>query len=195
MRRETRGPMTAAELARVHMIMPGEHFVSPAPAVLGTLLGSCVSACMWDPVLGVGGMNHFMLPDAPDHGAPSGAPARYGLYAMEVLINDLLRRGAQRERIRTKVFGGANMTGSDAREHIGSRNARFVLSFLAEDGFIPEVAELGGDNCRRIYFETATGVVRMNRVKKREGVQVLDAEARYGQSLSAAPVEGELTFF
>lgn len=190
-----RKPMTSAELSKVHMIMPGEHFVSARPVIIGTLLGSCVAACMWDPEMGIGGMNHFMLPDGPSGTAPSGAPARYGLYAMEVLINDLLRRGCERSRLRTKVFGGANITGSSSNMHIGARNAQFVLRFLADDGFIPDAADLGGSNSRRIYFNTVTGTVRVNRVKKIQTDEILALEDRYSSQLTVDSPEGDLTYF
>lgn len=188
-------PLTAAELAKVHMIMPGEHFVSTQPVLIGTLLGSCVAACMWDPQTGMGGMNHFMLPDGPSGSSPEGAPARYGLYAMEVLINDLLRRGCERSRLRTKVFGGANITGSTSTQHIGARNAQFVLRFLADDGFIPDAADLGGSHSRRIYFNTATGTVRVSRVRKVQTDEILALEDRYSNSLKSDSTEGDLTYF
>lgn len=190
-----RKPMTAAELSQVHMIMPGEHFVSAKPVVIGTLLGSCVSACMWDPELKIGGMNHFMLPDGPTGSSPDGAPARYGLYAMEVLINDLLRRGCERNRLHTKVFGGANITGNASNEHIGARNARFVLRFLADDGFVPEAADLGGANSRRIYFNTATGMVRVNKVRKVGTDEILALENKYSSSLQQKMSDSDLTYF
>ena len=89
-------------------ILPGEYFATDGDMALVTVLGSCVAACLRDPVAGVGGMNHFMLPRDDTSGALSRS-ARYGAYAMEVLINQLMRMGARRERLEAKVFGGGNV--------------------------------------------------------------------------------------
>lgn len=132
---------------RVHVVQAG-HAISDDPAVcLTTILGSCVAACLWDPVAGVGGMNHFLLPERPEGAV---GDKRYGVQAMEVLINGLLQRGARRERLQAKAFGGGRM--SERMADIGARNAAFIRGFLADEG-IPLVAEsLGGGAARRIQF-------------------------------------------
>lgn len=112
------------------IIMPGDYFVSWAPAEISTLLGSCVSACVWDSHRKIGGLNHFMLPDSPSEARSLGDKTkslRYGLYAMECLVNDLLTMGAKREHLSAKVFGGANITGALNTQHVGRRNAEFVI--------------------------------------------------------------------
>lgn len=142
---------------KVHVIQ-GEHHVSDDPEVmLTTVLGSCVSACLHDPVAGLGGMNHFLLADA---GAGGDSEAvRYGAYAMEVLINSLLKRGAARGRLQAKVFGGARMF--DGLSDVGAGNARFVRGFLEVEA-IPLISEsLGGLTARRVEFWPATGRARV----------------------------------
>lgn len=135
-------------------VVQGEYRISSdRNEVLSTLLGSCVAVCLWDPVAKVGGMNHFLLPIGPK-GAADG-PMRYGVHAIEVLINALLRRGAHRERLRAKLFGGARI--SARLRDIGSANAAFAREYLATED-IPCVAEsLGGISARRVLFRPATG--------------------------------------
>lgn len=129
-------------------------------AVFTTILGSCVAACLFDPVAARGGMNHFLLP------AASGASAqdqRYGVNAMELLINSLLKAGARRDRLQAKVFGGARM---NARlEDIGAQNADFVRRFLGTEGICIVGESLGGDMARRIHFWPSTGRARQYLVK------------------------------
>jgi chemotaxis protein CheD len=108
-------------------ILPGEYYVSVQESLLVTVLGSCVAACIRDADSGIGGMNHFMLPD--DGEKPLGMSARYGTYAMEVLINHLLKLGARRNRLEAKVFGGGAVLASLASSNVGARNAEFVLDF------------------------------------------------------------------
>ena len=132
---------------------------------MSTVLGSCVAACLFDPVRGVGGMNHFLLADGDGEEA-----MRYGAYAMEVLINDLLKLGASRERLQAKLFGGAKMI--ERLNDIGADNARFARRFLATEG-IPIVGEsLGGRRARRIEFWPVGG-----RARQREVEQFVDTAA------------------
>lgn len=148
---------------RLHVVQGGQAVSDDPEVCLTTLLGSCVSACLWDETAGVGGMNHFLLPEAPD-GAPDGAATdrRYGVQAMELLINALLARGARRDRIRAKVFGGGRMTAG--MMDIGARNAAFVRRFLNDEDIVVEAASLGGEAARRIQFWPTTGRARQHRV-------------------------------
>lgn len=138
-------------------VLQGEHKVSGAKEVLfSTILGSCVAVCLWDEGAGLGGMNHFLLPFGPKAAAAS--PERYGVHAMEVLINALLKTGARRNRLQAKLFGGARM--SAALSDIGLSNARFAREFLATED-IPCLAEsLGGNSARRVLFRPSTGQAR-----------------------------------
>jgi len=142
---------------RTVTVLQGETYVSADPGeVLTTILGSCVAVCLWDPVGRVGGMNHFLL---PGEAGPGRDKIKFGTHAMELLINGLLRRGAMRNRLEAKVFGGANMI-SQFRD-IGAGNIQFARQFLRAEN-IPCVSEsLGGSEARRIRFWPTTGQVRM----------------------------------
>lgn len=147
-----------ASPTRLHVIQ-GSHAVSADPEVMmTTILGSCVAACIRDPVAGVGGMNHFLLPEAPDAG---GSPdRRYGVQSMELLINGLLRLGARRDRLEAKVFGGGRMLSGVT--DIGARNAEFVQRFLADEEIPVVGASLGGSAARRIQFWPGSGRARQH---------------------------------
>lgn len=138
-------------------VSQGEYKTSnEANVVLSTVLGSCVAACIWDPDAGIGGMNHFLLASSSD--TEKSNSLRYGVHAMEMLINDLLKKGAKRSGLRAKLFGGANMASNLG--DIGASNARFAKQFLATED-IPCLAEsLGGTNARRVLFRPTLGQVR-----------------------------------
>ncbi|MBU1324682.1 MAG: chemotaxis protein CheD [Alphaproteobacteria bacterium] len=172
-------------MRRIHVVQ-GSHAVSgDADVCLTTILGSCVSACVWDPQAHLGGMNHFLLPEAPD-GAP--ADRRYGVQAMELLINALLARGARRDRLRAKVFGGGRM--SESMADIGGRNAEFVRRFLRDEEIPVEAESLGGSAARRIQFWPTTGRVRQHMVDP-GGVA---RDERHAAPVPA-PAGGELELF
>lgn len=137
-------------------VIQGDFVISEDPAeVLTTVLGSCIAVCMCDPVRKIGGMNHFLLPKRE---GLEGENVRYGAYAMELLINGLLRQGADRTRIQAKMFGGASMMGN--LRDIGASNAAFAKRFLSDEG-IPCTAEsVGGTSARRIRFWPTNGRVR-----------------------------------
>lgn len=171
---------------RVHVVQGCQEVSGDADVCLTTILGSCVAACIWDPTARVGGMNHFLLPEAPCGGAPT--DRRYGVQAMELLINALLARGASRDRLRAKVFGGGRM--NDGMADIGARNAEFVRRFLNHEGIGIEGESLGGSSARRIQFWPASGRARQHLVDTR----VLPPETRP----TPAPVVeagGELELF
>lgn len=141
---------------RVHIVQ-GEHYVTHEPNVmLTTLLGSCVSACMRDPVARVGGMNHFLLP-AGDH-AHDGQLLRYGVHAMELLVNGILKAGGARDRLEVFLFGGARMTATFT--DIGAANADFAEEFMRREGIRIRSASLRGDRARRIQFWPHSGRIR-----------------------------------
>ena len=118
-------------------VLPGEYFVHDEDLLVMTTLGSCIAACIWDRVARVGGMNHFMLPDV---GAGMADGGRYGSYAMELLINELLKRGATRMTLEAKVFGGAAVISGMSSLNVGERNTKFVLDYLATER-IPVVSK------------------------------------------------------
>ena len=141
---------------RIHVIQ-GEYFVTADPEVLlTTTLGSCVAACMRDPIAGVGGMNHFLLPDGK--GRIDAAATRYGAYAMELLINGLLAAGARRERLEAKLFGGGHLF--DRLTDVGDQNVDFAETFLAREEIAMVGGSVRGTHARRIQFWPVSGRVR-----------------------------------
>lgn len=139
-------------------VVQGEFRISDDPdALLSTVLGSCVAVCLHDPVRNIGGMNHFLLPFGQEEG--TNRPVRYGLFAMEMLINALMREGAQKSRLQAKLFGGANIV-AELRD-IGQSNAVFAREYLATEGIQCLGESLGGQNARRVVFRPATGQARM----------------------------------
>jgi chemotaxis protein CheD len=177
--------------ARALKVLPGEYLVTGEDLMLVTVLGSCVAACLRDPLAGIGGMNHFMLPDGEQH---DGASARYGAYAMEMLINELLKRGAARSRLEAKVFGGGAVLPS-LSSNVGERNAAFALRYLAAEG-VPVLAEdLGGNWPRRVHYFPASGRVMLLRLPPASRGEVLDGESRYQQRLRQAPYSGGVELF
>jgi len=152
--------MTARRYAvppgRISLIQ-GECRVTADPeAVMTTVLGSCVAACMRDPIAKVGGMNHFLLPEGK--GTDRAISLRYGAHAMELLVNGLLTLGARRERLEAKLFGGANMT--DGLTDIGTKNAIFAENYLKHEGIRFTGGSTGGRRARRLQFWPVSGRVR-----------------------------------
>lgn len=141
-------------------VVQGDYAVSADPQVyMSTVLGSCVAVCLFDPTARVGGMNHFLLVGETRNDA---ADLKYGVNAMELLINKVLRAGGQRHALKAKLFGGARMT--DHARDIGSSNAKFALEFLQREG-IPCIAQsLGGDKARRVQFTPTSGAARQMQI-------------------------------
>lgn len=141
-------------------VLQGEHAVSDDPAVvLTTILGSCVATCIHDPILHIGGMNHFLLASPGVRGCSDTTEAqRYGAYAMEILINELIKRGSRRQDVRAHVYGGACM--HRGMRAIGEENGRLAIDFLDRDGIAISHVDLGGNQARRIDFRAASGQAR-----------------------------------
>jgi chemotaxis protein CheD len=145
-------------------VLQGDYAVSDrADTILTTILGSCVSTCICDPVAGIGGMNHFLL---PGNSADDRQSIRYGLYAMELLINGLLKMGASKHRLEAKLFGGASM--SDGFGRIGEENGLFAQDFLSNEGIACVAKSLGGTSARRIRYTPSTGYAQQLIVQKAE---------------------------
>jgi len=141
-------------------VIQGDYAVSADPAVMmSTVLGSCVAVCLYDPVKGVGGMNHFLLATSQDANTRD---LKYGINAMELLINRMLRAGAERANLHAKLFGGARMT--DHAKDIGKGNAIFAEDFLQKEGIPCISASLGGDMARRVQFIPTTGAARQMQI-------------------------------
>ncbi|EGK71226.1 Chemotaxis protein CheD [Methyloversatilis universalis FAM5] len=174
-------------------ILPGEFFVTTREMLLVTVLGSCVAACIRDPERGIGGMNHFMLPDAGT-GVMSRS-ARYGAYAMELLVNELIKSGARRSALQAKVFGGGRVMATLANANVGERNAGFVLDYLAQEG-IPVVAQdLLDSHARKIYFFPRSGRVLLKRLARMNNDTLMRREREYQERLSRDDASGDIELF
>lgn len=172
-------------------ILPGEYYVTRSDEAITTVLGSCISACIRDPVSRVGGMNHFMLPEeSPGHG-DSWLSTRYGVNAMESLINDLLKLGAVRKRLEIKLFGGGRILSS--LTDVGARNIEFVRRFVETERLPVEAEDLGGEQARRVLMFPATGRVRVRKLPMLGARDVGLEETRYLKSV--APPRGSVELF
>lgn len=177
-------------------ILPGEFYVSAQNMVLVTVLGSCVAACMRDTVSGVGGMNHFMLPqNASEQTSPCAPSARYGAHAMEMLLNELIKRGARRERLEAKVFGGGAVVPGMQATRVGARNADFVLDYLTRERIALAAADLCDDYPRKVYFFPRSGRVLVRKLRNLHNDTILNREAAYVRQLAATRVEGSIELF
>ena len=175
-------------------IGPGEHYVTRHPdELIVTVLGSCIAACIRDPLAKVGGMNHFMLP-ASESGAwgQVSATLRYGNFAMERLINDILCRGGQRNRLEIKVFGGAAMLATGAA--IGGQNADFVEHYLKEENMPIAARHLRGLHARRVEYAPMTGKVMMLELISDQAM-VARAESRFRGAIQSEPDSGSVELF
>jgi chemotaxis protein CheD len=179
----------------IAVILPGEYFVSSEPMVVYTVLGSCISVCLRDPLVNVGGMNHFML-SAPTSGGGHDSWAdsgRYGSFAMEMLINEILQRGGKKDRLEAKVFGGGKIY--DGAMDIGAVNAAWALDYLEREG-VPLLKANVGDVCpRKVYYFTDSGKVLLKKLDRLVAKVIAKEEGQYQQKLQHAPVQSDVTLF
>ena len=177
-------------------ILPGEYYYTPKDMLIVTVLGSCVAACIRDRVTGLGGMNHFMLPDGGvDANSPVSASMRYGTYAMEVLINDLLKAGARRENMEAKVFGGGAVLRGFTAINVGERNAAFVMSYLTTEKIRVMAEDLNDVYPRKVYFFPRTGKVLVKKLMQTHNDTLARRELDYASRLKVQPVGGEIDLF
>jgi chemotaxis protein CheD len=174
-------------------ILPGEYHAGGGPLGMTTLLGSCVSTCLWDPVQRIGGMNHFMLPgDTAPAGSPVPRSARFGVHAMELLINMMLKLGAERRRLVAKVFGGGRVLKGFVSLDVGAANCEFVLDFLATEGIPVLARDILDSYARKLHFSPATGKVLLKKVDPTAVAVVQRQERDYLATIvgvGAGPVE------
>lgn len=176
-------------------ILPGEYYVTSREVVIVTVLGSCVSVCLCDKSARVGGMNHFMLPDHGDAGGLLSESARYGVYAMEILVNNLLKAGASRARLEAKVFGAGSVLASMARNDVGERNAAFAMRYLDDEKIKVQATDLLGLYPLKVYFFPAEGRVLVKRLKTQHNDTILRREHAYGAMLHNVKIEGTVDLF
>jgi len=177
-------------------ILPGEYYTTRRELVIVTVLGSCVSACLRDPALGLGGMNHFMLPhERHDGPAPISSAARYGTYAMEVLINNLVRLGARRERIEVKLFGGGQVVKGFTTTNVGEKNARFAIDYMKTEGLNVVAADLLDSFPRKVYFFPRTGRVLVRKLQRLNNDTIAQRERDYEARLAHSSFGGDVELF
>jgi chemotaxis protein CheD len=179
-------------------LLPGEYFVSGDDIVLSTVLGSCVAACIWDRTARVGGMNHFMLPGEARTGRgsdPIGLAGRYGVFAMEQLINELIKRGGRKSNLEAKVFGGGAVIKSFTALNVGQNNADFVLDFLRVEGIRVASQDLLDVVARRVAFFPTSGRALCRKLPQVDAA-VVRAEEQYDARLNTtAKVGGDVELF
>ncbi len=178
----------------IAVILPGEFFVSVEPMIVYTVLGSCVSACIRDDVAGVGGMNHFMLP-APMGGASDswGESTRYGSFAMERLINEILKRGGLWHRLEIKLFGGGKIY--EGNIDVGANNAKWALEYLKTEGLQAQKTDLGDVYPRKVYYFTDSGAVLMKKIQRLKNNTIFDREVEYQKQLAREKDAADVTLF
>jgi len=174
-------------------IMPGEYYVAAEEMGIVTVLGSCVSACLRDRKQGIGGMNHFMLPEGGGSGLNSSS-ARYGAFAMEVLLNHLLKLGARRENLEAKVFGGGGVMAALMNSQVGTRNAEFVTQYLKTERIPITASDLLDIYPRKVYFFPVTGRVMVKKLVDVRNETLIERERAYAASLKK-PVVGDVELF
>jgi chemotaxis protein CheD len=179
-------------------ILPGQYYVTTADELVTTVLGSCVAACIWDPEAGVGGMNHFMIPGMDQSGAgdnnDSYGPARYGLFAMEFLINAILKCGARRERLLVKLAGGGQVVRS--RTPIGQENVAFARQYLEDERFQLVGEHVEGDRARRLVFHPLSGRSKVLELSPVEYTSAERDEERYARKVEEQPEDyGDIELF
>ena len=179
-------------------LMTGDCFVAGDPRyMLVTILGSCISVCMRDPVAKVGGMNHILLPGNSSHkDVVKGDPeycTRFGAFAMEELINGILKLGGQKDRLETKIFGGGNVIKNSAM--IGSKNINFVKEYLKKEGLVIKSENVGGTIPRRIHYFPDTGKVMLRSLKRKDDLDIVEQEKKYEDKIVQKPKADDVELF
>ena len=181
-------------------ILPGECYVSDKGEMISTVLGSCVSACVRDRKIGIGGMNHFMLPiqrstSAIDRPSLNNSELCYGNWAMEFLLNEILKRGGRKENLEVKVFGGGAVLSAMDKINVGERNVAFIFEFLQREDLLIESHDVGKDYPRKVLYFPDTGAVKMKKLATRINDTVEKREKQYLDSMVEQPKSGDIELF
>jgi len=183
----------------VAKILPGEYYVTVNDELITTVLGSCVSACIRDPLFGIGGMNHFMLPaNKRDNGTqwgndPISSATRYGNFAMEHLINGILTNGGSRKNLEVKIFGGGRIISK--MTDIGINNINFVREYIETESLNLIAENVGDIYPRKIMYDPKTGKVKMKKLRSLHNDTIISREDSYLNEIVAEPVSGEIDLF
>lgn len=191
---------------QVITIFPGELYISKSEEIISTVLGSCISVCLYDLSNKIGGMNHFMLPESSSHSSNlftkdqllnlaklSDRTMRFGITAMDVLIAMIVKNGAKREGIKAKIFGGANvLTGMTQRPTVGERNIDFIKSYLKTEEIKIENENISGNIGRKIFFLTGSSSIF---VKKIPISKIITKDENYSKELNKKQIKTDITIF
>ena len=183
--------MNAAAPLRMLDVHIGGVAASAEPCVMRTVLGSCVSVCLYDPITQIGGINHFLLPGA---GNEEGLATRFGVHAMELLINAIMRHGGDRRRLSAKVFGGGNVLTGLTSPTVGELNSAFALEFLATERIPILARRLGGVDPVQLRYHTDTSQTWVRRLRSRE-IAAQEANFRAALARKAREIEDDITLF
>lgn len=177
-------------------ILPGEYYATKDGTLIVTVLGSCVSACLQDRLSGVAGMNHFLLPNDStyDPSAVISESARYGVYAMELLINQMLKLGAKKENLEAKIFGGGNVLRGLSQNSVGERNAEFVVEYLQAEHIPILASDLLDQYPRKVYLFSDIGEVKVRKLKSLHNSTILDRESEYRVKIKSV-ASGDVDLF
>ncbi|MGI9508144.1 MAG: chemoreceptor glutamine deamidase CheD [Geminicoccaceae bacterium] len=182
----------------VVMVLPGRHYVTTKDnEMIVTLLGSCVAACIRDPIAAIGGLNHFLLPESENGhwGSTVDAAMRYGNHAMETLINDIIKLGGMRSRLEVKVFGGAQVIEGVSAQSVGMKNVEFVQGYLKNEGYPVAAEHLGGIAPRRIHYFPITGRVQMRQLQRSADKDLFKREMTYRGQIKVDEDAGDAELF
>ena len=180
----------------VTKILPGEFYVTVEEQLIATVLGSCVSACVRDRVFGIGGMNHFMLPQQSEH-VPmdkfDSSANRYGNFAMEHMINTMLTHGAKRENLEFKIAGGGRII--SGMTNIGQLNIDFILNYIQTENLQLLAKDLDGDLPRKVIYHPRSGKMLVKKLKTLHNNTIFSREEHYREQLQQLPVSGGINLF
>jgi chemotaxis protein CheD len=179
-------------------ILPGDYYVTIHDELIVTTLGSCVSVCMRDRIYGIGGMNHFMLPtQTTDYGGWKHSRVslanRYGNYAMENLINDILKNGGERRNLEVKVFGGGKILAQ--MTDIGKRNIDFIENYIETENLLLAAKDIGNIFPRKVVYHPLSGKVRVKKLRSIRNETIVKRETQYLKQIENEPVAGDIELF
>lgn len=176
-------------------ILPGEYYVTSHDEAITTVLGSCISACIRDPIAKIGGMNHFMLPikQGLNNRKSDDGAERYGNFAMEKMINDILRNGGNRERLEIKVFGGGRVM--SGMTDVGKRNIEFVKEYIKVEGLKLLAEDVGGIYPRKLMYMTRTGKVLMKKLYSKHNSTIEQRDESYFTRISQQEIKSDIELF
>lgn len=176
-------------------VLPGEFYVTKQDELVSTVLGSCIAACIYDPVMGIGGMNHFMLPSSLqlEQIDPDSTDCRYGNWAMEFLINEIVKNGGLRKNLQVKLFGGGKVIRS--MTDVGMGNIRFANAYLKEEGLNLVAHDVGGPWPRKVLFHPESGAVKVKKLRTMHNDTIQKRELKYLRDLEQTDSNTDIELF